>query len=228
MRLASEGARIVVADINDEWGEETRRMVEAQGNECLYVHADVTAADDCRRMVSEAAEAFGIPDVLFPAAGIGSGGTVVSTSEEQWDRVLDLDLKGVFLTCKYAVAEMQKGQGGAVVTVASIGGMQGKTGAAFAAAKAGVVNLTRSIAIAHARENIRANCICPGWIPTNINKGSWQDPERRKRIEEMHPLGRMGTPEDVAAAVAFLASEEAGWITGAVLPVDGGYLATGR
>ena len=147
--------------------------------------------------------------------------------KEQWDRVLALDLKGVFLSCKYSIPEMRKAGRGAIVTVASIGGMQGKTGISFAAAKAGVVNLTRSIAVAHAKENIRANCICPGWIPTPINMRSLSDPKRRAEVEARHPMGRLGRPEDVAAAVAFLASDEASWITGAILAVDGGYLATG-
>ena len=114
------------------------------------------------------------------------------------------------------------------MTIASIGGIQGNAGAAFAAAKAGVVNLTRSMAIAHAKENIRVNCICPGWIPTAINRRALQDPEILAEVASRHPMGFLGEPEDVAAAVAFLASDEARWITGAILPVDGGYLAGGR
>ena len=227
VRLASEGANVVIADVDPDGGEETRRLVESEGGKGLVVETDVTRASDAERMVAETVKAFGRLDVLFPAAGVGAGGTVVSITEDQWDRVVDLDLKGVFLACKHAIPEMQKAGKGAIVTVASIGGMQGKSGAAFCAAKAGVVNLTRSMAVAHAREGIRANCICPGWVPTPINQRVWEDPERRAAIEAMHPMGRMGTPEDVAAAVAFLASDEANWITGAVLAVDGGYLATG-
>ena len=227
VRLASEGAKVVVADIDAEGGEETRRLIEAQEGKCLVVKADVTRASDAQAMVAKAVKTFGRLDVLFPGAGVGAGGTVVDITEEQWDRVVDLDLKGVFLSCKYAIPEMRKVGGGAIVTVASIGGMQGKSGAVFCAAKAGVVNLTRSMAVAHAKENIRANCICPGWIPTPINRRAWEDPERRAQIEAMHPMGRMGQPEDVAAAVAFLASDEASWITGAILAVDGGYLASG-
>jgi len=227
VRLASEGANIVVADLNVEGGEETERLVQEQGGKCAVVRTDVTKSADIQNMVAETVEIFGRLDVLFPAAGIGAGGTAEQTTEEKWDQVLDLDLKGVFLSCKFAIPEMRRIGAGAIVTVASIGGMQGKSGISFCAAKAGVVNLTRSIAVAHARENIRANCICPGWIPTPINMGSLKDPKRRAAIEARHPMGRLGKPEDVAAAVAFLASHEASWITGAVLAVDGGYLATG-
>ena len=227
LRLATEGADIAIADINPEGGEETQSLVEEQGGKCIVVETDVTRASDAQQMVAQTVKTFGHLDVLFPSAGVGAGGTVVTTTEEQWDRVVDLDLKGVFLSCKYAIPAMQKAGNGAIVTVASIGGMQGKSAASFCAAKAGVVNLTRSMAVAHAKEGIRANCICPGWVPTEINRGSWENPERRAQVEEMHPMGRMGTPEDVAAAVAFLASDEAKWITGAVLAVDGGYLASG-
>ncbi len=227
LRLASEGAAVVVADINPDGGRETCRLIGAEGGRALFVQADVTRAADAEKMVAETVEAFGRLDVLVPSAGVGAGGTVVDVSEQDWDRVVDLDLKGVFLSCKFAVPAMLETGGGAIVTVSSIGGMQGKGGASFCAAKGGVVNLTRSMAIAHARQNVRVNCICPGWVRTPINEAVLKDPERRAKIADMHPMGRLGTPEEIAAAAAFLASDEASWITGAVLPVDGGYLATG-
>jgi NAD(P)-dependent dehydrogenase (short-subunit alcohol dehydrogenase family) len=228
VRIASEGGSVAIADIDREGGRESCRLIEEAGGKVLFVEADVTRAADNERMVAETVKEFGRLDVLFTSAGVGAGGTVVETTEEYWDRVLNLDLKGVFLASKYAIAAMRESGGGAIVHVSSIGGERGGWGASFCAAKGGVINLTRSMAVAHARENIRVNCICPGYIATPIIQGILDDPEKLAAVSERHPMGRIGTAEEVAAAVAFLASDEASFITGAILAVDGGYLAAGR
>lgn len=228
-RLASEGAAVVIADIDTENGEAVCRQLEAGGNRALFVHADVTSADASERMVSEAVRAFGRLDVLVTSAGVGSGGTVVDTDEAQWDRVVDLDLRAVYLSSRHAIPAMRTSGGGSIVHIASIGGLRGDWGgASFSAAKGGVVNLTRSMAVAHASEGIRVNCICPGVVHTPLTARWLSDPRTYESVLERHPIGRLGQPEDVAAAVAYLASDEAGFVTGAVLAVDGGSLAKGR
>lgn len=228
VRMAAEGASVAVADIRPERAEEVRREMEALGAKALAVEADVTKAADCERMVREAVRELGRLDVLVTCAGVGAGGDVVETTEEYWDRIVGLDLKGVFLASKFAVPEMRKAGGGSIVHVSSIGGLRGGFAASFAAAKGGVVNLTRSMAVTHAEENIRVNCVCPGVILTPLTEKWLSAPGKLEDAKRWHPMGRIGRPEEVASAIAFLASEEASFITGAILPIDGGYAAAGR
>jgi NAD(P)-dependent dehydrogenase (short-subunit alcohol dehydrogenase family) len=229
IRLAQEGAAVAIADINAETGGETCRQVEAMGGSALFVLADVTEELDCRRMVEETVRELGRLDVLVNSTGVPTGGgTVVDTTLEHWNKLLDVDLKAVYLASRFAVPEMVKVGGGAIVNVSSIGGLRGSlTGMAFQAAKGGVINLTRHMAIAHAAQHIRVNCICPGVIDTPLVERWLSDPQEYKRACALHPMNRIGKPEETAAAIAFLASDEASFITGAVLPVDGGFLAKG-
>jgi meso-butanediol dehydrogenase/(S,S)-butanediol dehydrogenase/diacetyl reductase len=228
-RLAQEGAAVAIADINDEMGYETCQVIEDVGGQAMLLHADVTVEDDCRQMVEAVLGTLGRLDVLVTCAGVGSGGTVMDTDEAYWDRVVDLDLKGVYLASKYALPAMLRQGGGAVVHIASIGGLRGDWGgASFSAAKGAVINLTRHMAVAHAAQGIRVNCICPGVIETPLTEAWLSDPSTRAGVLARHPIGRLGEAEDVAAAVAFLASDEAGFVTGAILAVDGGALAKGR
>ena len=230
LRLAEEGARVAVADLLSERADAVAEEIESLGACGLSIRCDVASEGDCRRMVEETVAAFGRLDVLFTSAGLHGGGrTVEDTDVDTWDQVLGVDLKGVYLSCKFAVPQMRKAGGGAIVHVSSIGGLSGSPhGLPFQTAKGGLINLTRHMAVAHAPDQIRVNCICPGVVETPLTSQWLSDPETREKVTAWHPLNRIGSPEEIAATVAFLASDEASFITGAILPVDGGYLAAGR
>jgi NAD(P)-dependent dehydrogenase (short-subunit alcohol dehydrogenase family) len=227
--LAREGASVVVADIRADRAEETRSMIEAEGGTAAVFVGDLSSADGCRAMVASAVDTFGTLDILVNNIGVAVRGDVVSTSEEEWDRVLTASLRTTFLASKHAVPVMAAQGGGSIVNIGSIAALRGTGNVAYSAAKGGVHALTVDMAYAHGRQGIRVNAIAPGHLTTPLmfsNLGETPETAYRQRMAAASSLlGTEGTGWDVAWAAAFLASDEARWITGVTLPVDGGVLA---
>ncbi len=228
--LAKEGAKVVVADVDPKGGTETATKIKNAGGEALFVQADVSKAVDAENMIKTAVDKYGRLDVLFNNAGINPQGTVVDTSEELWDRIIDINLKGVFLSSKYAVPLMEK-RGGVIVNTASVNGICALPNeCAYDASKGGVIMLTKAMALDHGHQNIRVNCICPGITRTPlIERYIQESPHPEEALENSTKLNyairRLIEPEEIAHTVLFLASDEASAITGAVYVVDGGYTA---
>jgi len=226
--FAREGATVVASSNRPEELAALEREAAALAGPLLAIEADVTSEEQVARLVRTAAERFGGLDILVNNAGIVSFGTVTETSLEEWQRLVDVNLRGVFLCSKYAVPELRRRGGGAIVNVASINGIRGNHRlAAYAATKGGVVALTYAMAIDHAAEGIRVNCVCPATIEdTGQAALAWELAEDkqawRRYLLEKHPLGRLGRSDEVAYAILFLASEESSFLTGVALPVDGG------
>ncbi len=226
--FAREGARVVVGTNNPEDHAPLIREAEGLTGSIIAVEMDVSREEDARRLVETAVRGYGGLDILVNNAGVVTTAVVTEETEERWQRMIDVNLKGVFLCSKYAVAEMRKRGGGSIVNVASINGIRGNHRlAAYCASKGGVVAITRAMAIDHATENIRVNCVCPGTIEGTRQVasvlGDAVDREQTLRyLLEKHPMARLGRPEEVASAILFLASDEASFITGVALPVDGG------
>lgn len=226
--FAGEGAQVVVADIDTSGGEETVRVIREAGHPAKFVHTDATRARDVEHMVKETLRAFGGINVVVYNAGIIRYGTVVDTPEEVWDDVLNVNLKGVFLCAKYAIPPMIAGGGGSIINTSSAAGIVGAANqCAYDAAKAGVVNLSRQMALDFAQHNIRVNCLVPGGIDTPMSRAFIA--KRQARFEDVSKnwgaLKRFGTAEEVAHVALFLASDEASFVTGAPIIVDGGFTA---
>lgn len=229
LAFAREGAQVAVAGRREEKLRETLDVMKTQGGEGLAVACDVSNAKDAERAVQETAKQFGRMNVLVNSAGVLHVSTIEVISEGEWDRVMEINLKGPFLMSRAALPEFRKAGGGTVVNIGSVLGLVGmKDRAAYCASKGGLTLLTKAIALDHAHERVRANCICPSIVETELIAGLFATPEgdalRRARIAGI-PLGRIGRPEDVAEMAVFLASEESSWLTGAAIPLDGGLSA---
>src|SRR6266568_2683357 len=230
LAFAREGASVAVAGRRLEKLKEVAGEIEKQGGEALALECDVTRSRDAERVVRETAKKFGKLNVLVNNAVTLSVSTVDSISEEDWDRVMTVNVKGPFVMSRAALKEFRKAGGGAIVNIGSVLGLVAmKDRAAYCASKGGVTMLTKAMALDHAHENIRVNCICPSIVETELVKGLFDKSDqgqalRKTRIATI-PLGRFGRPADVAEMAVFLASEESSWLTGAAIPLDGGLTA---
>ena len=227
--FAREGAAVVVVDISDDAGEEVVATIQAEGGKAAYVHADVARADDCRNMIEQAEQTFGKLDILFNNAGIlhSDDDDAIKTSEDVWDLTMAVNLKSVFLGCKYGIPALLRAGGGSVINTASLVAQMGSAAAqlAYTASKGGVLAMTRELAIVHARQNIRINALCPGPLRTELLM-KFLDTEAKRQRRLVHiPIGRFGEAAEMAQAALFLASDESSYLTGATFTVDGGISA---
>ena len=227
--FAEEGARIVVADINAEAAEETAEIVEGRGGKAIAAIGDVASETDVRRMVEEGIDAFGELTILYSNAGVlwkDRDRSVLETDEQSWDRVMDINLKSVFWLTKHGIPHLKRAGGGSIVLAGSVSALAGFTRAqdAYTAAKGALVSLNKSLAVQFAPNNIRCNIIHPGIVDTPLQAPYLND-DIREEFKSSIPLGRIAQPREVAYAALFLASDEASYITGAEVLVDGGFMA---
>jgi NAD(P)-dependent dehydrogenase (short-subunit alcohol dehydrogenase family) len=226
--FAKAGAKVVVAGRREVEGNESIELVRAAGGEALFVKTDVSKASEVENLVKKTVERFGRLDVAFNNAGIeGKWVPIVSQTEEDWDRTIDINLKGVWLCLKYELRQLLKqGGGGAIVNMSSVTGLTGGAGAAtYCASKHGVIGLTKSAALETARNRIRVNAVCPAVIETAMGERVFGAPDAQKYAIGLHPLGRLGKPMEIAEAVLWMCSDRASFMTGEALILDGGFLA---
>jgi NAD(P)-dependent dehydrogenase (short-subunit alcohol dehydrogenase family) len=226
--FAREGASVVAADVMDKEGQSLADELAAKGLSVNYVHADVSQEPDVAAMMHAALGHYGRVDVLFNNAGVeGEQALTAEASLENWDRVIGINLKGVFLGLKHGIATMLQHGGGSIINNASVAGLVGFPGIpAYCASKGGVIQLTRTAALEYATQNVRVNCLCPGVIDTPmVQRFTRGQAEMQAQMTAMEPVGRLGRADEVAELALFLASDRSSFVTGAVIPVDGGFVA---
>ena len=225
--FAQEGARVVIGDIRDEQGMQVEAEIRELGGEAVYLHLDVTSADDWQQAVDNAEQRFGKVDVLVNNAAIVLRKNIEETTADDWDNIMEINAKGVFLGTKAVIPAMRRAGGGSIINISSISGLVAVGPPAYIATKGAVRLFTKSTAIQYAAENIRANSIHPGSVDTDMRRegmGTTTPEEIQERIDQI-PLGRVGTTEDIAYGVMFLASDESSFMTGSEVVIDGGYTA---
>ena len=222
-----EGARVVIGDVLDDEGRAVEAAVKSKGGECVFVHLDVTREDSWQQAVALATKRFGKLDVLVNNAGIGGAGRLEDTTVEEWDRVMEVNAKGVFLGTKAAIPAMRRAGGGSIVNISSQLGLVGmeRSSAWYQASKGAVATLTKHTAVQYARERIRCNSVHPGPVVTPMTEARRHDPGHYEYMVSRIPLGRYGEPDEVAYGVLYLASDEAAFVTGSELVIDGGWTA---
>jgi NAD(P)-dependent dehydrogenase (short-subunit alcohol dehydrogenase family) len=228
LALAREGAKVVVADVVVEGGEETVNRIKNGGGHAVFIKTDVAQEADAEAMVQHAVDTYGRLDCAFNNAGIaGAAARTADYTRAQWDRVIAINLTGVWLCMKYEIQQMLKQGGGAIVNTASVAGLVGfRSGPAYVAAKHGVVGLTKTAALEYAKAGIRVNAVCPGVIRTPMfERGLKVDPRIEETMSAREPIGRLGKPEEIAEAVVWLCSDAASFVTGLPMAVDGGWVA---
>ena len=224
--FVQEGAKVVIGDVLDEDGKQTEAEINEAGGECVFVHLDVTDETAWQDAVAAAVDRFGKLDILVNNAGIARINNVEDTTSDEWDLVMDINAKGVFLGTKAAIPEIRKAGGGSIVNISSIAGLTGGRTSSYAASKGAVRLLTKSSAIQYAGEGIRCNSVHPGVIETPMTTPIMLNTQESRDLNvSRHPLGRVGQPEDIAYGVLFLASDESSFMTGSELVIDGGLIA---
>src|SRR5262245_37615921 len=233
LAFAREGAKLVIADMNADGGQQTVHMITENGGEAIFVRTDVSKAVEVQALISTAVETYGRLDCAHNNAGISGAGIggehralTAEYPDERWHQVIAINLTGVWLCMKYEIAQMLTHGGGTIVNTASAAGLVGLPYAsAYVASKHGVVGLTKTAALEYAQQSIRVNCVCPGYIQTPMTESGLSDPEQKAQIIAREPIGRVGAPEEVAETVVWLCSDAASFVTGHTMTVDGGYVA---